>query len=64
MLFMSTENPYLRLPETSHGEIIKVKSLTGGLNGKKIVGFLTNIFQWHFLAWRGREQVPGEGGGK
>lgn len=33
--FMRAEHPYLRLPAISHREIIKVKSLIGGLNGKR-----------------------------
>ena len=46
VLFMGAENPYLQLPEISCREIIKVRSLTGGLNRGKntVVGFLSSIF--------------------
>ena len=46
MLLMGAKNPYLQLPEISCGDIIKVRSLTGGLNGGKntLVGFLSSIF--------------------
>lgn len=54
---MGPEHPYLRLPEISHREIIKVKSLIGGLNGKRNRRLLNEYFLVAFLVYKRREQV-------
>ena len=46
---MGAEHPYLTLPEISHRKIIKVKSLKGGLNGKKRGELFNEYFLVAFL---------------